>query len=324
MDRGVPARIRLQGVSKVYARGKVALDDISLEWGPGILGLLGPNGAGKSTLLGILATLLVPTRGQVQVGPWVLPRDQHQVRQHLGYLPQEGGWFPQLTVYETLDFAAIFKGIGDPAARRREIERRLEAVGLAGARHVRVGRLSGGMRRRLGIAMALLGDPALILLDEPTAGLDPEERVRFRQLLASLGGHRVVIFSTHVVEDIAATCEQVAVIAGGRLRWQGPPAALAACARGLVWEVEGEAPAGTVVVASRRAEGTTRLRVLSRERPTPASRPAEPAVEDGYVALLRGLAAEGQAGGGTDAGSPSGPAAPVPSGPGPQGEVGRP
>ncbi|PZN12447.1 MAG: ABC transporter [Bacillota bacterium] len=282
--------LQLDNVRKVYRGGTAALDGVTLTVGPGVFGLLGPNGAGKSTLLKILATLVTPTAGRVRVGPFELPRQQHEVRQRLGYLPQEFGWFNQLTVEETLDFAAIMKGIHDPGRRRSEIERWLAEVHLEHARHKRVGRLSGGMRRRLGIAQALLNDPSLVLLDEPTAGLDPEERVRFRHLLARLGGERVIILSTHVVEDVAAACDRVAVMAGGRLRWTGRPAELARLAAGMVWEVDEPVRGGAVVVAARREGGTLRQRVLSRRPPAPGARPAEPGVEDGYVALLSGLA----------------------------------
>lgn len=288
--------ISLQGVTKAFRHGVRALDGINLDISGGVFGLLGPNGAGKSTLMKILATLIAPSQGQVRIGPWRLPSDQHQVRTILGYLPQEYGLFENLTAEEFLTYVAIMKGIENGRGVASSVQQELERVGLGDARRRRVGTLSGGMRQRLGIAQAMLGHPKLLILDEPTAGLDPEERVRFRNRITEVANHATVILSTHIVSDIQAVCENVAVLNRGRLAFCGKLAALAAQAQGLVWEIKAgrEHPSLTssqaVVISSRREEEGIQMRVLAKAPPHPQAVPATPTAEDGYMALISGLA----------------------------------
>lgn len=289
--------ISLRGVTKAFGRGVRALDGITLDISGGVFGLLGPNGAGKTTLMKILATLLTPTRGQVRIGPWQLPEGQHQVRTVLGYLPQEYGLFENLTAKEFLTYVAIMKGVGNGQGVARQVQEELERVGLNDARRRRVGTLSGGMRQRLGIAQAMLGRPQLLILDEPTAGLDPEERVRFRNRITETADRATIILSTHIVSDIQAACENAAVLHRGRLAFCGKLSALAAQAQGLVWEIKSGpdhpylADPGAVVISSRREEEGIQMRVLAKTPPHPQATPCTPTVEDGYMALIAGPAA---------------------------------
>jgi ABC-2 type transport system ATP-binding protein len=275
--------------------GKVqALRGIDLDIAGGMFGLLGTNGAGKTTLMRILAGVIPATSGQAIVGGHDLStRDGRlAVKRRLGYLPQDLGLYPDLTPREFLDYIGILKGLDDAAARRRQITDLLDMVGLTDVAGRKLKGFSGGMRRRVGIAQALLGDPALLIVDEPTAGLDPEERIRFRTLLSSLAGTRTVLLSTHVVEDVAQTCRETAVMAAGRIVFTGPVADLISEADGATWEVttSGPAPArGVVVSAVSRADGT-RYRVVSPDRPSPDAVPVAPTLEEGYVALMRRLA----------------------------------
>ena len=283
--------ISIKGLTKVYPRGVRALDGLDLEIGKGMFGLLGPNGAGKTTLMSILATLLRPTSGDVRIDSWSVtdPRHRFLIRSVLGYLPQELGLYPELSTREFLAYMATLKGFEEPRARRCEVERLLEAVGLGSAERKKVKSLSGGMKRRLGIAQALIGDPRLLIVDEPTAGLDPAERVRFRTLLADLAGDRVVILSTHIVEDVVATCNRVAVLAAGAVAFNGAPSDLAGQARGRVWEVklgpEDRLPSTWQVVASVRSTNGSMARVLG-ERPTTDAQEAAPNMEEGYLQLV--------------------------------------
>jgi ABC-2 type transport system ATP-binding protein len=273
------AQVRIQGVRKSY--GPVAaLADLNLELGPGITGLLGPNGAGKTTLLRILATLLAPSAGQVQIDRWRAGNagDRVEIRRRLGYLPQELGLYPRFTVFEFVDYLAILKELDDVADRHRRVRSALEAVELAEVAGRKIRTLSGGMRRRVGIAQAIVADPELLLLDEPTTGLDPEQRMRFRRLLASLGTHRTVVLSTHLVEDVAAVCTRVVVLWGGRVRFCGTPTELGGLAGGRVWSSPED---GRGAVASWRTESGA-YRVLG-PRPSPAAEPLPPTVEDGYL-----------------------------------------
>jgi ABC-2 type transport system ATP-binding protein len=217
--------------------GVAALVDLDLDLGPGITGLLGPNGAGKTTLIRILATLLAPTAGEVRVNGWRAAgaQDRVEIRRRLGYLPQDLGLYPRFSVFEFVDYLAILKELDDPADRHRRVRAALEAVELEDLAGRKVRTLSGGMRRRVGIAQAIVADPELLLLDEPTTGLDPEQRMRFRQLIASLGTHRTVVLSTHLVEDVAAVCTQVVVLWQGRVRFRGTPSELRRLADGQVW-----------------------------------------------------------------------------------------
>jgi ABC-2 type transport system ATP-binding protein len=273
------AHVRIQGVRKSYG-GIAALADLDLELGPGITGLLGPNGAGKTTLIRILATLLSPSAGQVGVNGWWTSdlRDRVEIRRRLGYLPQDLGLYPRFTVFEFVDYLALLKELDDPAERHRRVRGALAAVELEDLARRKIRTLSGGMRRRVGIAQAIVADPLLLLLDEPTTGLDPEQRMRFRQLIAGIGEHRTVVLSTHLVEDVAAVCTQVVVLWQGRVRFHGTPSQLRQLADGQVWSSP-EASAGAV--ASWRTESGA-YRVLG-ERPSSAAEAVAPTVEDGYL-----------------------------------------
>jgi ABC-2 type transport system ATP-binding protein len=273
------AHVRTDGVWKRYG-GVAALADLDLELGPGITGLLGPNGAGKTTLIRILATLLAPSAGEVRVNGWRAgsPGDRVEIRRRLGYLPQDLGLYPRFTVFEFVDYLAILKELEDPAERHRRVRAALAAVELDDLARRRIRTLSGGMRRRVGIAQAIVADPQLLLLDEPTTGLDPEQRMRFRQLIAGLGEHRTVVLSTHLVEDVAAVCTQVVVLWQGRARFTGTPSELRRLAEGQVWSSPEEGPGA--VVSWRTESGA--YRVLG-PRPARDARPLPPTVEDGYL-----------------------------------------
>nr|WP_205304626.1 ATP-binding cassette domain-containing protein [Nonomuraea montanisoli] len=268
-------------MTKRFGRTTV-LDHAGLRIGPGVTGLLGPNGAGKTTLLRCLATTLAPDGGRITaLGLDPARREQRTaLRRRLGYLPQDPGFYPHFTVFELLDYVAILKELTDRARRHRQVRRVLEEVELTDRARAKVRTLSGGMRQRLALAQALLADPELLVLDEPTVGLDPEQRMRFRALVSRLGEDRTVLLSTHQTEDVAALCDHVVVMAGGGVVFDGTPRGLAEVAAGKVWICD-EPPAGAVL-RWRTAEG--RHRVVG-ERPAGAV-PAEPAIEDGYLLLL--------------------------------------
>ncbi|HET8905967.1 MAG TPA: ABC transporter ATP-binding protein, partial [Ktedonobacterales bacterium] len=247
-------QIAMQGLTKMYS-GKVhALNGVNLTIASGTFGLLGPNGAGKTTLMRILAGILQPTSGSLKINGQEIrsEHDRTQVKRALGYLPQELGLYPDLTAREFLDYIALLKGIDQSQVRHARIDELLELVGLSDVARRKLKAFSGGMKRRVGIAQALLNDPKLLIVDEPTAGLDPEERIRFRNLLADLGGNRVVLLSTHIVEDIAQTCRDLAVLTEGRVIFQGTVPTLLSEANGHVWVFEGDnlRPEGSFVVVS--------------------------------------------------------------------------
>ena len=285
--------IEIQNVTRTFRGGVTALDDLTLRIPTGMFGLLGNNGAGKTTLMRILAGLLRPTSGRVVAGGHELATKsgRQAVKAELGYLPQDLGLYPDLTARQFLDYVALLKGLDDTAQRRRRVGEMLELVALADVGDRRLKGFSGGMRRRVGIAQALLNDPRLLIVDEPTAGLDPEERIRFRTLLSQLPGARTVLLSTHIVEDIAQTCRQVAILGRGQVRFRGTVDEVVAHAGGRVWSVttrDGGPPLGTVVSALAHENGT-RSRVVSEVRPTADAEPLEPTLEDGYLALAGAL-----------------------------------
>jgi ABC-2 type transport system ATP-binding protein len=262
-------------------RGARALAGVDLAAGPGITGLLGPNGAGKTTLLRIMATVLAPDAGRVRL----LGRDpgdpagRLEIRRRLGYLPQEPGLHRDFTAFEFVDYVAILKEMTDRRARHDEVRRVLELVGLGDVRGRRIKALSGGMRRRVALAQALLGEPELLLLDEPTAGLDPEQRLRFRELVSATA-HQTVLLSTHQTEDVAALCARVVVLDGGRVHFDGTPEELAEVARGRVWLAEERSPEARL--SWRTGDG--RHRHIGD--PPPGARLVAPTIEDAYLLLL--------------------------------------
>ena len=280
--------ISLDHLGKDFRKKPRALDDLTLDLPSGMIGLVGPNGAGKTTLMRILCGIASPTRGRVLVDGCDLAdaRVRRALKRTLGYLPQDIEPYPNLTPPEFLDYVGVLKGMDDARERRRQTAELLERVGLADVARRRIGGFSGGMRRRVGIAQALMGDPRLLVVDEPTAGLDPEERMRFRTLLATLGGERTVILSTHILDDVAQTCPYVCVLRGGHVRYDGATADLVGEARGRTWLTPPLAapPAQGVVVNAASSPEGTRYRLVA-DAPPAGSQLVEPALEDGYMAL---------------------------------------
>ncbi len=289
--------LSIQQVGKRYRGDFWGLRDFTLELGPGVLGLLGPNGAGKSTLMRILATITRATEGRVLWNGEDIARKPDGLRSVLGYLPQDFGVYPNLNAVEFLEYIAAVKGIDGRAARRR-IDELLALVNLTEARKRPLGGYSGGMRQQIGIAQALLNDPKLLIVDEPTVGLDPEERVRFRNLLSDLGGERIVLLSTHIVSDVEATATDIAVVDRGRLLAHAEPEALLSGVEGRVWEwvlPSAELPAARerwkISSTFRRADGV-HARVVSSVPPSPDAMPVAPTLEDAYLSVLEGHRAE--------------------------------
>ncbi|GAA4260110.1 ATP-binding cassette domain-containing protein [Dactylosporangium darangshiense] len=283
-------RIEISGLTKRYRGGVAALDGLDLVVPTGMFGLLGANGAGKTTLMRILAGIVHPTSGRVAVGEHDLATaaGRTAVQRDLGYLPQDLGVYPDLTARQFLDYVALLKGMDDRTVRRRRVGELLEVVALTEHADRRLRGFSGGMRQRVGIAQALLADPQLLIVDEPTAGLDPQERIRFRTLLSQFAGRRTVLLSTHIVDDIAQTCREVAVLAKGRLIFRGTVAELTGRAEGKVWSVvtDGPPPAEGTVVSALPHEDGMRYRIVSATSPAAQARPVEPGLEDGYLAVL--------------------------------------
>jgi ABC-2 type transport system ATP-binding protein len=283
--------LRLEEVGFRYRSGKHAVDGVSLDLGPGILGLLGPNGAGKSTLMRMLSTLARPSAGRILWRGEDIVRRPDVLRAQLGYLPQDFGVYPALSAREFLHYLAAVKGLA-PRAIAERVDACLAQVGLQDAADARLGGFSGGMRQRVGIAQALLNDPALLIVDEPTVGLDPEERMRFRHLLTDLGGQRLVILCTHIVPDVEASATSIAVLLAGRLRFAGMPDALVARARGRVWEWDvpaarlAELRARLTISASLRRGELVRVRAVADDAPEAGAAAVEPSLEDAYTWLL--------------------------------------
>jgi ABC-type multidrug transport system ATPase subunit len=283
-------QLGLESVTFAYRKGTPAVSDLSLRLGPGIVGLLGPNGAGKSTLMRVLATLAKPTAGRVLWNGTDIAREPDRLRAELGYLPQDFGVYPALSAREFLAFLAAVKGLPARTTADR-VDQCLAKVGLADVADRRLGDYSGGMRQRVGIAQALLNDPKLLIVDEPTVGLDPEERRRFRHLLTDLAARRLVILSTHIVSDIEASATELAVMDRGQLRFDGTSEELIARAVGRVWDWTvaadrlAEIRARHVVSSSLRRSDGVRVRIVG-ERPSADAEAATPDLEDAYVALL--------------------------------------
>src|SRR6187399_1590139 len=262
-------QLSIRNLSKRYANGVQALDNVSLDIAPGMFGLLGPNGAGKSTLMRTLATLQEADSGTVKLDDIDVLREKDRVRRVLGYLPQEFGVYPKVAAWEMLDHFARLKGLTDSKQRKATVDALLERTNLTAVRKQRLGGFSGGMRQRFGIAQALLGNPKLIIVDEPTAGLDPGERVRFHNLLAEIGENVIVILSTHIVEDVSDLCSRMAIISHGRVLAEGEPSQRIANVEGKIWRRvigKGELPRlqnGYAVISTRLTAGKTVVHVFS-------------------------------------------------------------
>ena len=293
LERRTELKVEIQGLRKEYDNGVVGLKGMNLTITDGVFALLGPNGAGKSTLMSILATLIDPTDGTAVIDGHDVRRDKDAIRQLLGYLPQDFGLYPVLSAYETLDYIALLCNIHDPAVRRSRIEALLLRMNLTDVQHRAVGGFSGGMRQRVGLAQALLNSPKLLIVDEPTAGLDPEERIRVRSMLAELGGERVILLSTHLIEDVEAVADRVAILHKGEVRFVGDVAGMLEEVRGKVWQIDAKPDdlpglrGKYLETGLLREGGRLHIRVVA-DKPDGASfRPVEPTLEDAYIWLMR-------------------------------------
>ncbi len=284
--------LSIKRLTHVYPNGTRALDGVDLEIGKGMFGLLGPNGAGKSTLMRAIATLQTPTSGSIRFDDIDVIAEPEKLRRTLGYLPQDFGVYPRVSALDLLDHMAVLKGIAGKGERRDTVETLLQQVNLWDVRKKAVAGYSGGMRQRFGIAQALIGRPSLIIVDEPTAGLDPEERNRFLNLLAEIGENVVVILSTHIVEDVSDLCPRMAVLATGRILVEGAPADLIQRLNGRVWrKTIDRAELDTHrtrhdVIASRLSAGRLIIHVLADTRPDAGFEPVQGGLEDVYFSAL--------------------------------------
>jgi ABC-2 type transport system ATP-binding protein len=300
LARPGPVAIAVESLRHVYKGGTVALDGVDLSFSTGLFGLLGPNGAGKSTLMKIMCTLLLPTSGRVTIAGRDVVKERQAVRAMLGYLPQEFGAWRLHRVEEVLDTLALLSGMKNKSARRARIREVLEQVGLQNVADRKIKKLSGGMVRRLGVAQALVHEPQVIVVDEPTVGLDPQERLKFRQVMANLGQDHTIVLSTHIVADLGSSCNDMALIDDGKIVFRGSPAGLVEQAQGKVFDIN--LPAGGSeqvlaeyeVVSRTRENGATRIRAVSGDGRLPeGARPVEnPTLEEGYLAFM---AARGRA-----------------------------
>lgn len=284
--------IKITGLTKTYPGDVQALRGLDLKIGFGMFGLVGPNGAGKTSLIRILAGLIAPTTGSIQILGHDLStsKGKQAVKAVLGYLPQELGVYPNLSAREFLDYIAILKGITRSANRQQQIEAVLEKVRLTEVAHRPLKTYSGGMKRRVGIAQAILGQPKLLIVDEPTTGLDPEERIRLRNLLSELAAERTVILSTHIIADISQSCNALAIIGQGQLLFQGSPQQLVEQVQGQVWliETETQRPEGDfTLIASIQLQDKIQHRVMGNPAAHYRPQPVAPTLEDGYMGLMR-------------------------------------
>jgi ABC-2 type transport system ATP-binding protein len=285
-------KIEIRRLNKVYHGGIHALTDVDLTITSGMFGLLGPNGAGKTTLMRILAGILRSTSGDLYIGEFDgnTEKGRTSVKKMLGYLPQELGVYPDLSAREFLDYIGILKGMDNRKVRQSRVNELLDIVSLTNVANRKLKSFSGGMKKRIGIAQALLNDPKLLIVDEPTAGLDPEERIHFRNLLSELAGDRTVLLSTHIVEDIAQTCRNLAILNNGSIIFQGSTADLAQAARGKVWIVttDGTKPQGNFTIVSTMHMGTSvQYRLVGDLQSPNGAISTEPSLEDSYVILMR-------------------------------------
>lgn len=286
-------KLTINNLGKEYKRGFWGLKDFSLEIKPGILGLLGPNGAGKSTFMRMLATITKPTDGKILWNDIDIAKNPDALRDVLGYLPQDFGVYPNLNAVEFLEYMAAIKGLDASTAKKR-IDELLQLVNLKDAAKRPLGGYSGGMKQRVGIAQALLNDPQLLIVDEPTVGLDPEERVRFRNLLSDLSGERIVILSTHIVSDVEATATHIALVNKGQLLREAAPESLLNELEGKVWEWTIQSDDLPALKSKHIVSGTIRksdgvqVRVVSGSQPTAESRGVSPNLEDAYLYFIGG------------------------------------
>lgn len=291
--------LTIQNLSKTYSNGTQALSNVNLEIGKGMFGLLGPNGAGKSTLMRIIATLQEPDNGTINLGVLDALKEKHEIRKRLGYLPQEFGVYPNLSAGKLLEHFAVLKGISDSNARSKAVDELLTLTNLMTAKNEPLGNFSGGMKQRFGIAQALLGNPELIIVDEPTAGLDPEERIRFYNLLSLISERVVLVLSTHIVRDVTVLCSNMAILNKGRVCLRGVPQELIQRVEGKIWSKSipntrlAEWQNDDRVIATPLTSGERFIRLYSETNPGDDFSLVDPDLEDVYFSVMKGHLKDG-------------------------------